>query len=308
VSKYVTQPCPPDRRPETLSVLYQHLDAAAQREQVAKLLAGERVPLDGLLMCRSSAGVAGVMLCVAAAGRVLIAWTPRVSNVVPVDEVRSVVASLAEGACTLAGEVNARFVQLLASSDESAIAEGLSDAGFEHLTSLVYARREIAPGETFLIAPLDFECVPFAPDLKDELLAILEQSYRESLDCPELTGVRTLPEIFESHRGDSDPSLPYWRLIRRKGEWVGCLLLSEVRGSRDMELSYVAVLPAARGLGLGRCLAREAVRLSASAGKSAVVLAVDCRNHPALAMYEDEGFQPVEVREVYWRVLNRSDC
>jgi ribosomal protein S18 acetylase RimI-like enzyme len=262
----------------------------------------------GLLVCHEGDELVGAMLSLPAAGRVTMAWQPKAAAGMGPSAEREVWRSLLDRCTESARQRGSRFIQFLADELSPLLDETLRDAGYLHLTQLVYARRSIDPLESMPISPPDVEFVPYADSLQRDLFSIMEQSYRQSLDCPELTGVRTMEDVFASHQGHGTFDPRRWFLVRRQNKWIGCLLLSAGDGDKVIEISYVALLTEARGQGLGRVLTRQAIRRAQDEGFEAVVLAVDGRNTPALAMYEDEGFTPWDIREVFWRVLDPADC
>ncbi len=312
MSRLVSDVCPADQARETLAILYQHLPASKRDRQINRMLeehdpTGQGIRQGGLLACRDGDRLVGAMLSLPAAGRVTMAWPPKgAAGLAPSTE-RDVWRSLLDRCTESARRRGSRFIQFLADELSPLLDETLREAGYLHLTQLVYARRSIDPCEALPLADPDVEFIPYSELDQGDLVSILEQSYRQSLDCPELTGVRTMEDVVASHQGHGTFDPRRWFLVRRKDQWIGCLLLSAGAGEKVMEISYVALLPAARGVGLGRVLTRHAIRRAQEEGFEAVVLAVDGRNTPALAMYEDEGFTPWDIREVYWRVLDPAD-
>ncbi len=185
-------------------------------------------------------------------------------------------------------------------------------AGFVYVGDLEYERRAIAPAdlrgsrhepawpEGVRVAPL----ASFPESQRDAmLLRVLEESYQDTLDCPELCGLRETPDILASHyaTGVFDPSI--WYLVMRQeadGEVArGCMLLSRVPDQRVVELVYIGLSPEVRGKGLGRRLLDLCVRVAAEARVDAVTCAVDCRNEPARRLYRDHGFQGAGRRKAF---------
>ena len=82
------------------------------------------------------------------------------------------------------------------------------------------------------------------------------------------------------------------------------LILTEMPDWGAWDLSYVGVVPEARGRGVGRELVRKALFEAKVAEAPGMILSVDSRNRPARYLYESLGFEPYEEREVYlavWR-------
>ena len=120
----------------------------------------------------------------------------------------------------------------------------------------------------------------------------LELSYEETLDCPELAGLRALSDIVASHRavGDYDPRL--WWLVEREARTEGCALLNRCPEQRCVELVYIGLSRALRGMSLGSRLMESLINACAPLERE-LRCAVDSRNAPARAMYDRLGFREV---------------
>ncbi|MFI6817928.1 GNAT family N-acetyltransferase [Nonomuraea sp. NPDC050328] len=85
---------------------------------------------------------------------------------------------------------------------------------------------------------------------------------------------------------------------------LAAVLLSNNQFAPDEQCGYVAtlgVLPAFRGLGLGRYLLRTAFAEDAARGRKGTILHVDSNNTtPALGLYTSAGMRPILVIDV-WR-------
>ena len=76
------------------------------------------------------------------------------------------------------------------------------------------------------------------------------------------------------------------------------VLASEVEGRGD--LVYLGVVPEARGRGVGRALAAQAIRDTARMGLPVLAVAVDTQNGPAWRLYAGAGFKEVRRRLVFF--------
>lgn len=138
----------------------------------------------------------------------------------------------------------------------------------------------------------------------DCLLArILESSYVDTLDCPELCGLRTTVDVIASHRstGRFDAAL-WWLAEDAEGEPAGCCLLSPVPDLGTVELVYLGVSPRFRGMGFGRALLAFAAGRAKGRGQT-LTLAVDRRNAPALAVYGRAGLKEFAARRAFVRPI-----
>lgn len=163
-------------------------------------------------------------------------------------------------------------------------------AGFSRLAELAYLERPLGRPVEAPAWPARAEVTPYHPEHRDEVMAVLEASYRDTLDCPGLLGLRRTEDVFAGHlaAGEHDPDL--WLRLHVDGRPAGVLLLTPVPASATIELVYLGLAPFARGRGLGRALLRHGLARLAGRRETRITLAVDERNAPALRLYRGEGF------------------
>ena len=116
--------------------------------------------------------------------------------------------------------------------------------------------------------------------------------------------MRNLEEVLEGHQAQGIHNPEQWWLALQANEAVGVLLLAEISESQGWDLSYVGVVPEARGRGIGRELTCKALQEARAAGATQITLAVDTRNRPAWSLYLDLGFESFDRREVYLAIWN----
>ncbi len=168
---------------------------------------------------------------------------------------------------------------------------------------LILAPRPVSSSSRRLKSPARLKYQAYNP-LKPSLFhQTLQNTYKDTLDCPELNGVRRVEDVVVGHRGQSlfDPDL--WLLALANGEPVGVLLLMRSPESYDWEISYVGVTPEVRRRrGFGCELVVKALSQARAAGAPNLTLSVDARNHPARELYEVLGFETYDRREVFLAV------
>ena len=155
----------------------------------------------------------------------------------------------------------------------------------------------------------------YSPATHGLFATTIMETYRDSLDCPGLNGLRDIEDVITGHKssGEFDPNL--WFLLCEHGHNgnadggdpgptpVGVLLLSRVSRMETVELVYLGLVPAARGRGLGELLLKHALALVPAAGRSRLTLAVDAINAPAMRLYYRHGLQRVGARTAMMREL-----
>jgi len=268
--------------------------ADAARRFLDLLRSGEFDP-DGLFVTRGAGGtVRGAVLAQTLHGALGLLFPPRTVPSRAADADPLLAAAL--------GWLRTRGVkvcQSFAPSGDLADEPTLTRAGFRHVTAVVHLRRSLAD-EPEPSGPLAFEPVDDAN--RTAFTAALLASHDGSLDCPELTGARTDAELLDGFRAPP-PARPEWRtLVRHAGEPVGVVMLEPGSEVGAVELSYLGLVPAARGRGWGEPLLRSALRAAVADDARALTLSVDARNGPARRLYERHGFREADRREVFlWR-------
>ncbi|MEK6799171.1 MAG: GNAT family N-acetyltransferase [Planctomycetota bacterium] len=192
------------------------------------------------------------------------------------------------------------LAELLVSPDCEALPHSAAAAGFRFLTQLIYLRRSTTVDSPARSTPAaDLQWITHRAEGERFFETAVAATYAESLDCPELTGLRPMADVLATHQaaGDFDPSL--WTVAQRAGVPVGVILGASLPRHRAVEIVYMGVAPAARGTGVGDALLQRAVRLSRGIGATTMALAVDGRNAPARAMYARWGFQDVGSRDAW---------
>lgn len=294
-----------DRR-EALSLLFDHLPAAEKTEQIqfAESLADEgQLIWDGLLAARDDDGLQGACLTVAQADGSLGVWIPVVAHparTVP-SHVQAVAAALLSEVARRQDEQRLAFAQCLLDETPCPAERWLTDAGFERMAELSFLHRDLTQPLPML-PEHTYETESFRAGVNEQrFAAMVEASYRESLDCPKFTGLRTGVEALDSHRTTGVFHPDMWRLFRSAGSDVGVLLCADHPELESWELAYMGVSPAARGGGLGRLMVICAMHAAREAGRQRMQLAVDSANRYAIDAYKKSGFEEQCRRVVFLR-------
>ena len=239
-----------------------------------------------------------VVLAVPGAGRTAVCFTTKPEGAGSEAELSRVVEF---GCRSMASSrrTDIRLAQAILQPRETAAAAAFDAAGFRTVGRLEYLRRPRPAAGAF--APVDawpegVEVRTYRSGDDDELARALEASYADTLDCPELCGLRATSDVIESHRsvGSWDPD--FWRLVRLGGEPVGASLFNPCPAGDTVELVYIGLAPRARGLGLGRLLMREGLAQASGRPERFVTCAGDARNRPAKGLYDKLGFKRFDER------------
>jgi ribosomal protein S18 acetylase RimI-like enzyme len=193
----------------------------------------------------------------------------------------------------------ARLGQCLLCPNETGLAAPLERNGFTHITALSYLRHHLDLPYSYVAAEdrLDYET--YQPANAAVFHQTLLRTYKDTLDCPEVNGVRSLEEIIEGHRAQGQHCPEQWWLARAAGEPVGVLLLTWMPDWEAWDVAYIGVVPEQRRQGWGRELMHKALSFAHATEGAQLTLSVDARNQPAWHLYLGLGFEPYDRREVY---------
>lgn len=204
-----------------------------------------------------------------------------------------------------------RIIQALPEPREAWSLNAVTRAGLQHVGDLAYLRRTFTPLVRKAVQPprwpAGFTIKPFSAypaTLRDAILVrLLDQTYVDTLDCPELCGLRETVDILASHKstGVYDPA--DWFIVERDTQPVACMLLNRCPDQRVIELVYLGIVKSARGQGLGRALMDHAHKVFPADGYDSICCAVDKRNTPALTLYTRVGFRSFAERGAYVRTV-----
>lgn len=191
-----------------------------------------------------------------------------------------------------------RLAQALPEPQEPWAVRAFLGAGFVSVGDLAYLRRPVWPlaaaPEVRWPAGVEIRNVEgVAPGNSDRRLLIeaLNRSYEDTLDCPELCGLRETEDILESHRSTGVFNPRLWWLVLLNSQPQGCMLLSRSPDHNSVELVYLGLSPMLRGKGIGKALLEMGLSRLAGVPADHVTCAVDLRNEPARRVYERLGFK-----------------
>jgi ribosomal protein S18 acetylase RimI-like enzyme len=203
-----------------------------------------------------------------------------------------------EGLQRLAGR-GLHYAQALAEPQAAQRCRLLEQAGFRPLAPLCYLERDVLYPWVEPPTPNDAEWVAYRPEIESDFADVVSQTYQDSRDCPELSGLRPIGDVLAAHRGVGmfDPRL--WELARIDGRYAGCVLLALIAAGAALEIVYLGVVPEARRRGVGTLLLRRAVEHGRRRHARRLTVVVDERNEPARRLYEGFRFMPVARRIVY---------
>lgn len=189
---------------------------------------------------------------------------------------------------------SAGMIQLMLPTGAPSTEKAALDSDFQFGADLLLLGRECSEAELEPIEPP----LSFGP-CEEELPAVLQQTYVETLDCPMLSGKRPISEVIEGYAATGATQKALWRTLYLNDVPLGCVLVSAHPKLDISELVYMGLIPQARGKGLGMRLLIEAERLTLENGLRRMVIGVDGANLPARTIYEASGYAIWEQKRVF---------
>lgn len=300
---------PSERRREALDLFFaDNLPTARKRltQQWLNADASGEVPLDGLLWALVQGHPVGVAFYSRHPGSLAFVWKPNVDRrrlaFPAAPSVKEIQISLLKEISRHLAAKNIRIGQILIPSGE-AEHELFAAGGFPWVTDLHYLLYPLENLPSHANRP-SWERLPY--DLNDSkrtrLFAdVLERTWQDTRDCPELNGLRDGSEALTGHRDGPEYDGRFWSLFSIDGEPIGLCLLNP-REDELWEIVYVGVVPEAQGRGYGRAMVQDALYEARKHRQRAVVLAVDARNDVARRIYHEIGFHEIDRLAVYLRL------
>ena len=294
------------RRPEAIArlVMAGHHPDRDHAQRFIDYASAHHINLDGLWSRLDRQGrIQSTVLTVPSPGRTAMVFASRADGRA---HVRSLGGLIDHAARQLAAQ-NVNLAQALVDPNDMLDREAFLAGGFSELAVLAYMERPLRPvrgnRNAAIDWPADCKLVPFRDALWDELIAVLDASYEDTLDCPALRGRRRTCDILEGHRASGlfNPNL--WTVLHWHNEAVGALLLNPSADHHSVELVYFGLAKRARGMGLGVRLLRHGMKLVEGRHERLITLAVDENNAPAIRLYDREGFRPAVRRRALIRPL-----
>ncbi len=249
---------------------------------------------EGIWIALEAGKVTGALICLPVAGASALVWPPQTERQ---NHSSAIEDALLQAVGRWLRNKQVRIGQCLLTEQERSLGDSLLRNGFRRITSLNYLRHDLAKLPAQKDTRLRFQT--YIEVDSATFRQTLERTYTDTLDCPELNGIRTMDEIIAGHLTQGKHHPGRWWLAVDGNEPVAVLLLTAIPEWNAWDLSYLGVIPARRKEGIGRQLTAKALWEARQAGQSKLTLSVDRRNRPAQALYEKLGFFAYDSREVY---------
>jgi mycothiol synthase len=308
---------PDEIRPALSLILAGGNEPAAERQvtEFLRITAARGIDLTRLVIAESAGRILWALLPVETRGRTLQVLSP---NHLMAAAHLEAAGQLIEEVCAIYAARGTQLVQVLVEPGAGDVRGLYLQHHFMELAKLIYLQAPVRPGKPAPQPPPEFYFEQYSSTTHELFAAAIRDSYRHSLDCPALSGLRDIDDVIQGHRAAGGPTSDnafdgrHWRVLlhRRPAPQppvpCGVLLLCRIETNEAMELVYLGLSPEMRGRGLGDLLLHQAFSDAAADAAGRLTLAVDSRNHPALALYFRHGFGRVAEKMAILRDLRKS--
>lgn len=297
--------CPAALRAEALSLVLCELAPSVRRTVAGRLMEADDADdwsHEPLFVARSGKTVCGAAWGQRQSGNIAIFWPPQfVAGANQLDATR-----LAEAVVRDLDQTSIQLAEAILATPSVDTIGVLRTVGFRHLADLWYMTCESRRFPTAAPESEGLEFEPYRPAQRSRLMKLITRTYEDTLDCTALDGVRDIEQVVNGYQATGVFRSELWMFVRSGGEDVGVLLLTEHPQARHWELMYLGLVKEARGRGRGRQIARYAQWLAQREKIERIVVAVDASNRPAVAVYQQTGFEMWDMRAVYVRVFQQQ--
>ena len=217
--------------------------------------------------------------------------------------VESATPRLVEPICELGRAQGVHLAQALIDPQDAMLAQALEGAGFGRMAQLHYLQMTPPSQSPLPVLPAGMRWERYSAQNHELFGRTIVATYQQSLDCPALTGLRDVEDILQGHKGSGAFDPECWFVLLEGDKPLGVLLLSQTLRGDAIELTYLGLLPEARGRGLAEMMIEQALAVAARQEHSRFCLAVDSENLPALKLYYRHGMQRVGTKLAMLRDL-----
>ena len=150
-----------------------------------------------------------------------------------------------------------------------------------------------------------FEFIPYYEIFPNQWSQLVERTYIETRDVPELNGMRGIESTLASYASSIIGVPKTWWVVQCKSVNIGCLLLTPT-AARCCEITYLGLIPEWRGRGISKVIMNFVRDWALASEIQGITLAVDLRNRPAIRLYQSCGFMTDQFVQAWICFPNRQ--
>lgn len=207
-------------------------------------------------------------------------------------------------AASAAAEAGMKMIQGVFDAEESILKHIYTAAGYDQLATLQFMDHPTRWSIPELPLPEGYHLETYRPANHELFKQAIGASYEQTLDCPKMSGLRSLDDVIlgHQHAGMFDPNL--WFIMLHQSRPIGALLLTFNNSLCSLDVTYLGLALSCRRLHLGWFFMSHIRKMMRLTGAAISTLAVDEANIPAVALYKKAGYQPTQRREVFFLPLS----
>lgn len=171
-------------------------------------------------------------------------------------------------------------------------------SGYTQANDLLVLARPLTPMNC-AAADRRLSFLPYREADRERWASVLARCCARTLDYPQLDAMLDAHDLLDVYAATGDSRTELWRMVECEQQAVGCVMVSVHRRRGCCELTYMGLLPAARGRRWGLELVRQAISLCGGRHSAHLIAAVDSGNDPAIAAYSRLGFAVSDRQEVF---------
>ncbi len=238
-----------------------------------------------------------------------LVWPPSVSskNVIP-EKRNELRYHLLEQAAKIAQNHDCTHMQCSVGAEQELDAKAFLNCGFQELGNMLFLMR--TPDlKSDLLKPIQSKSLKLIPYQKvideSQLANLIERTYEDSQDFPELQGQRTGEQAIRSHRTQGKHHPEWWLVIEYKGIAVGIIFFAEHTELEQVELIYIGIVKKYRNRGFAKGALAQTIR-KFKREEHSIFLGVDARNQAAVRLYESLEFRQISKQRILFLTLKNG--
>ena len=134
----------------------------------------------------------------------------------------------------------------------------------------------------------------------ERMVELVRETYKNSNDFPGLIGITPTDEVLRGYQRETVFHPELWFFVRRGGADIGALLMAD-QADDQMELVYMGLCEAYRGLGFAKEITAKAQETAKRWNRQLLLTSVDERNIAAVRAYLNQGFVAWDRKKVFAR-------
>ena len=282
------------------SGLARRMEIRSRRSGFDALCHQHAISIDNQALCLLGDRVVAACLWIPNPGKSAICYLPPTRYLPGIE---TYIVACLKAAAEQAAAAGMKMIQGIFDIDETILPRIYQAAGYQPLAVLQFMQHSTRWTLPEVQLPDAYRLETYQPGNRELFKQAIGASYENTLDCPAMSGLRSLDDVIfgHQHAGAFDPAL--WLVAIHQMRGVGVLLLTRNPSLESLDVTYLGIGREHRGRHLGLFFMTQVRKMMQCTGARVSMLAVDERNTPAMHLYSKAGYRPAQRREVYFQPL-----